>query len=81
MTMPSYSDVFSIVLDREHDEDIQAGDIVRTGENLHPHFTVVAISGDKAWLRNLQSGADSLGLLSRCRKIETATPALAFAAE
>lgn len=81
MTMPSYSDVFSISHDREQDEEIQAGDLVRTGENLHPHFTVIAVSGDKAWVRNLQSGADSLAILNRCRKIETAAPALAIAAE
>jgi hypothetical protein len=42
---------------------------------------VVAVSGEKAWLRNLQSGGDSLGLLSRCRKIEAADLALAIAAE
>lgn len=81
MTMPSYSDVFSVSLDRDYDEDIQVGDRVRTGENLHPQFAVIAVDGDKAWLRNLQSGADVLGLLSRCRKIAAATPAMAIAAE
>ena len=69
MTLSSYSDVFAISHDREYDEVIQAGDLVRTGPNLHPHFEVVAVHGDKAWVRNLQNGSDHLALLSRCRKI------------
>ena len=67
--MTSYSDVFSINHDREYDEDIQPGDLVRTGVNLFPHFEVLAVHGDKAWVRNVQNGADHLALLSRCRKI------------
>lgn len=81
MTMPSYLDVFSLSLDREFDEQIQAGDHVRTGENQHPQFAVIAVSGDKAWVRNLQSGADSLAPLSRCRKIDSEASILALAAE
>lgn len=71
MTLSSYSDVFSINHDREHDEDIRTGDIVRTGVNLFPHFEVLAVHGDKAWVRNVENGADFLALLSRCRKLET----------
>jgi hypothetical protein len=69
MTLSSYSDVFSIRHDRDYDEEIQSGDLVRTGANLFPHFEVVAVHGDKAWVRNAQTGADHLALLSRCRKI------------
>jgi hypothetical protein len=69
VTLSSYSDVFSIVHEREYAEDIQAGDLVRTGANFFPHFEVVAVHGDKAWVRDLQSGADHLALLSRCRRI------------
>jgi hypothetical protein len=83
MSLPSYSDVFSITHERPNDEDIHVGDLVRTGENFHPHFTVIAISGDKAWVRNVQNGADSLAQLDRCRKIGEAEAAtgVAFAAE
>lgn len=81
MSLSSYSDVFQISHDREHDEDIQVGDLVRTGANYHPHFTVIAVSGDKAWVRNVQNGADSLALISRCRKLETHAAALKVAAE
>jgi hypothetical protein len=67
--LSSYSDVFSINHDREGTEDIRPGDLVRTGPNLFPHFEVVAVHGDKAWVRNVLDGADHLALLSRCRKI------------
>jgi hypothetical protein len=65
----SYSDVFSINHDRDYHEDIKPGDVVRTGPNLFPHFLVVAVSGDKAWVQNTQNGVDSIAQLSRCRKI------------
>jgi hypothetical protein len=77
--LSSYSDVFSIAHDRDYEEDIRAGDIVRTGANHFPHFEVLAVHSDKAWVRNVQNGADFLALLSRCRRIEN--PALAHAAE
>lgn len=69
MSLPSYSDVFSISLDRGYDEDIRVGDLVRTGPNLFPHFDVIAVHGDKAWVRNVQTGVDHLAFVSRCRKI------------
>jgi ABC-type tungstate transport system permease subunit len=71
MTLSSYSDVFSVVHDREHEEEILAGDIVRCGANHYPHFEVIAVSGDKAWVRNVLNGTDSLALISRCRRLET----------
>jgi hypothetical protein len=69
MTLSSYSDVFSISHEREHHEDIHAGDTVRMGENFHPHYEVVWVNGDKAWVRNVQTGVDSLAALVRCRKL------------
>jgi hypothetical protein len=79
MSLSSYSDVFAIDHDRGYDEEIVPGDMVRTGPNLYPHFEVLAVHGDKAWVRNVANGADHLALLSRCRKIESF--ALAQAAE
>ena len=79
MSLSSYSDVFSITHEREYDEDICAGDLVRSGPNLFPHFEVIAVHGDKAWVRNVQNGADHLAQLSRCRKIQPEP--LAIAAE
>jgi hypothetical protein len=68
----SYSDVYDICHDREYDEDIQTGDMVRTGPNHHPHFTVMAVVGDKVWVRNLDTGADGITGIKRCRKINGA---------
>jgi hypothetical protein len=69
MSLSSYSDVFAISHDRDYDEEICVGDHVRTGPNLYPHFEVLAVHGDKAWVRNTDNGADHLALISRCRKI------------
>ena len=69
MTLSSYSDVFGIRHERDYDEDIAVGDIVRTGANLYPHFEVLALHGDKAWVRNTANGADHLALVARCRRI------------
>jgi hypothetical protein len=79
MSLSSYSDVFGISHDREHDEHIQAGDLVRSGANLFPHFEVIAVDGDTAWVRNVQNGADHLAPLARCRKLQP--EALPLAAE
>lgn len=74
MTLSSYSDVFSINHDREYEEDIRVGDIVRTGPNLYPHFEVIAVHGEKAWVRHLDNGSDHLAMISRCRKINGQPP-------
>jgi hypothetical protein len=76
---PSYSDVFNLRHERDTAEDIQAGDLVRMGANHFPHFAVIAVDGDRAWVRNVTSGEDCLARLDRCRKV--ANPALAQAAE
>jgi len=70
MTLSSYSDVFGIRHERDYDEDIAVGDLVRTGDNLYPHFEVLAVHGDKAWVRNTANGGDHLALVARCRRID-----------
>ena len=79
MSLSSYSDVFAIRHERDYDEEIRVGDLVRSGPNHFPHFEVIAVSGDKAWVRNVGDGADHLAFLSRCRRIDA--PAMALAAE
>ena len=69
MAQISYSDVYEIDHNRGYAEEIAIGDLVRTGPNLFPHFTVIAVHGDKAWVRNTQNGVDGLALVDRCRKI------------
>ena len=73
MSVVSYSDVFEIDHSRGYAEEIAVGDLVRTGPNLFPHFTVVALHGDKAWVRNTENGSDALAFVDRCRKINGQT--------
>lgn len=49
------------------------GDIVRTGQNTHPQYRVVAVDVNKVWLRNLSSGADAVVDCLRCEVVEFAT--------
>jgi hypothetical protein len=48
---------------------IRAGDAVRTGANRHPFYRVIAIDGDRAWLRDVQHATDHIVPLARCRRI------------
>jgi hypothetical protein len=72
MGQVSYSALVQIEHERDYEEDIRVGDLVRTGPNLYPHFEVIAVNGDKAWVRNVQSGLDGLTSVNRCRKINGA---------
>ena len=69
MVRSSYSDVFDISHEREFDEHILPGDLVRTGANAFPYYKVIAVHGDKAWVRDVQYGTDGLTSLALCRKI------------
>lgn len=75
MVQSSYMDVFSISTDRGYDETIQAGDVVRTGPNLYPHYHVIFVDGDKAWVRNVGNGSDGITNLAQCRKVDLAAAA------
>jgi hypothetical protein len=66
----SYSDVFDIDHHLDAPEDLHPGDLVRTGPNYHPHFTVIAVSGDKVWVRNVETGVDALTDVTRCRLLD-----------
>jgi hypothetical protein len=69
MVRSSYSDVFSITHERGLEEPIVAGDLVRTGTNAFPHYQVIAVYGDKVWVRDVQYGSDGITSLNLCRKI------------
>ena len=53
---------------RDAPEAILAGDVVHTGPNHYPQWRVIAIHGETAWLRNVQTHADGVADLRRCRK-------------
>ena len=69
MVRSSYSDVFDIAHERDFDEHIVAGDLVRTGANAFPHYQVIAVYGEKVWVRDVQYGSDGITNLQLCRKI------------
>ena len=48
---------------------VAAGDVVRTSENSHPHFHVIAVTEDRAWIRDTQHGTDHIVPIDRCRLI------------
>lgn len=48
---------------------IAVGDLVRTGENFHPHFHVIAVTEDRAWIRDTQHGSDHVVAIDRCHRI------------
>jgi len=48
---------------------VTPGDLVRTGENFHPHYEIVALSEDRAWIRDTQHGTDHIIPIDRCRRI------------
>ena len=70
MSLSSYADVFNLPRPEAPPEPVAPGDLVRTGPNLFPHYEVLAVSGDKAWVRNVQTGEDHLAAVDRCRKVE-----------
>ncbi len=74
MAQVSYSGLFGIRHERDYEEHIAEGDLVRTGTNAFPYFTVLAVSGQRAWLRNVQNGMDGIVDLDRCRKVNGAPP-------
>ena len=49
---------------------VAVGDVVRTGENFHPHYHVIAVAENRAWIRDIQHGRDHIVPIDRCRKLE-----------
>ena len=49
---------------------VGVGDVVRTGNNFHPHYRVIAVTGDRAWIRDIQYGSDHVVPIDRCQAIE-----------
>ena len=48
---------------------VAAGNLIQTGENSHPHFHVIAVTEDRAWIRDTQHGTDHIVPIGRCRVI------------
>ena len=56
-------------LSGESVQHVTVGDLVRTGENFHPHYHVVAVTEDRVWIRDTQYGSDHIVPIDRCRRI------------
>ena len=50
-------------------DPIQVGDLVRTGANLYPHYSVIAVYEGMCWVRDVQSGMDGLTPTRICHRI------------
>lgn len=48
---------------------VAVGDVIRTGENLRPNYRIIAMSDDRAWIRDTQHGTDHIVPIDRCRRI------------
>lgn len=66
----SYSDLHESGDAHREPEAILAGDFVCTGSNQYPLWRVIAVDGEKAWLRNTQTHADGVTDVRRCRKVD-----------
>jgi hypothetical protein len=53
----------------EATSQVAVGDMIRTGENFHPHYQVIAMTEDRAWIRDTQHGTDHVVPIDRCRRI------------
>ena len=50
-------------------QPVSVGDVIRTSANFHPHYRVIAITEDRAWIRDTQHGTDHVVPLDRCQRI------------
>lgn len=53
----------------ENAASIAIGDLVRTGDNFHPQFHVIAVTEDRAWIRDTQHGGDHIVPIDRCHRV------------
>ena len=56
--------------DLRADPSLAVGDVVATSENLHPHYRVIAVTDNRAWIRHIQYGTDHIVPVDRCRQIK-----------
>jgi hypothetical protein len=66
----SYADLFGLIREPSEQPSLAPGDVVATGDSDWPRYTVVAVSNDKAWLRDVHNLDDSVITAGRCRLIE-----------
>src|SRR5262249_12175828 len=60
---------FSIVHGEDNEAVFEIGDVIRSGDNLYPYYEVIAISGGRAWVRDIQYGTDCIVAIGDFHKI------------
>ena len=65
--MPSLA--FSAYHELGDADEISPGDLVEKAGNSLPHFRVIAVNDDRAWIRDVKHGTDHLVPASEYRKI------------
>jgi len=48
---------------------IKDGDLVCLDRNVHELYSVIIVRDDRCWLRNLETGLDTLSSVRNCRRI------------
>ena len=48
---------------------IKDGDLVCLGQNVNELYSVIIVRDDRAWLRNLDTGMDTVSSVRGCRRI------------
>ena len=44
--------------------------MIRTGHNCHPLYRVIAVTADRAWIRDIQHGTDHVIPIDGCTRID-----------
>ena len=50
-------------------QPIRPGDICRHGANAFPRYRVIHVQDGKAWLRDVDTGADAVVDITACRQV------------
>ena len=53
----------------ERGSGLAVGDLVRTGRNFYPHYRVIALTDDRAWVRDVNYRTDHIVPIDRCSRI------------
>jgi hypothetical protein len=54
-------------------EALQVGSVCVTGENSRPRFRVIALVDDRAWIRDVETGQDSVVASGHCHAVPDTT--------
>jgi hypothetical protein len=55
-------------------QPLHPGDVCITGENSYPRFRVIAVHEDRVWVRDIETGKDSVVPAGHCRKLSDGEP-------